>query len=335
MKSKVKINHYLTVTCIIIGCLIIAVFIGFFTNNRTNQELLSAQRYDYEELSEQGLIPEELSAQEPKSEYPSEQNPMPEGDFVIMTSSDFPYRQNLSAMITGAEYIVVGSFQEFVTSFNNARERFEIELPSAEHHHEGRVYQFRVDAVLKGDLVEDIIHINLPHFRLRQGSINNAVISSTGSLLQEATEFDPYSVEILNPRFMEPVIGETIILFLNYNPLARDYVDLAAYPQINGLFRPSGEPYVIILNADGYVQLKSNLLNPEKAQPQIFESEGGRTIIVHSDISDIVLEDTISGLSLGELLSAFVTNEQQLANEILGIISIRDQSFAVSSEATD
>jgi len=220
---------------------------------------------------------------------------------IITSRGEFLPISDLDIIIEQAEVVVIGSFTKFVTSFNSDRRIDDSTLPSSGRHSEGRVYSFQVDEVLKGDISQNeispnVINIIRLHFERMQGYLDNAVIDG-GWVIEPPTEFDPYSIDVIYHSWMESVMGETVMLFLRFTDTAH-YVE-----GIGPTYASWNEPWKVAFDPNGVAELRSNLLIPfEERQPQVFYSEGGQRI-EHWWSGVDVIEDTISGIPLEEIVT--------------------------------
>ncbi|MDO4732238.1 MAG: hypothetical protein Q4B50_01795 [Bacillota bacterium] len=207
----------------------------------------------------------------------------------ISRRSDYPVSGELQDMYAIADVVLLGQYLEFEEAWNMARNPENPAEESKTDYFEGHIYSFAVEQVLKGQ-AEDEIRINIPYKRRFSGELDNAVVEN-GLIVQEATKFDPFSVDYLWEFYMEPKPEESCILFLSYNAEEDRYF-------------PAIEPYMIVCKEDGLLELRSNLLLPEEEQQQRFQTEfrteGGKPLLFEINTSSI--EDTISGMHMEEFL---------------------------------
>ena len=231
---------------------------------------------------------------------------------TLSAHSDYPMTEDLHVMADTADCIVVGAFEAFLDTWNMSRDVENPQLPSSQYYIEGELYRFQVDAVLKGEIAESAIQINLPHSERITGEIDNAVQDDMGNVIQAATEFDPYRFDAVYAYYIQPVLGETVILFLDHSPTFDCY-----YPAI--------EPYVIVLGPEGDLTLKSNFLEDaaatERLESQYFTSQGGQRIEFRSGMAQTVLTDRISDLTLDQFLEEIGVEDVSWVRETLEALS--------------
>jgi len=225
-------------------------------------------------------------------------------EFFIGSGADYPVFHTLEDMIHASEYILAGSFGDLLHSYNMSRDSDNVQLESKIHYTEGEIYRFNVQSALKGDLQKDVVNVVLKRSERIDGAIDGDMLLS-GMAVRElelsgdnSDSFDRYAFEVVDPRYMKPDIRENVILFLQYDSIFDDELLDAYYP--------SGEPYVIRVNIDGSVQLKSNLLYSEDrvfpAEPQLFITENGNKIRYMSYVANDIIEDNVSHLSYEDIL---------------------------------
>jgi hypothetical protein len=112
--------------------------------------------------------------------------------------SDYPVASSVQEVIAEAEAIVLGTFTAYESSWNMARNPDNIAEEDPNLYVEGRLYTFEVYDYLLGQGKEEIT-INLDY------------------------RFE----EFIQERYMEPVLGEKLVLFLKYNPDFDHYYGVA------------------------------------------------------------------------------------------------------------
>jgi len=297
IKDKVKNSKYLIIVGSIILLVIAIIMISFLTRSQASP---------ISQLDDPIL---EIATEEPEDpieteEYPEvSENQNPEQWVWRMGSrADMPTANDLEQMTERAEIVVIGSFTEFVTSFNSSRRLGDPRYPSTTHHNEAMVYSFHIDEVLKGDISRgeispNVISIAILQFDRMQGYLDNTVYDDDWNVIEEPTEFDPYSIDVIRQFWIEPIIGETVMLFLNFVESRNEVED------IGSRFAIWGHPYMIAFDSEGVAELRSNGLIPlAEREPQVFFSEGGQRI-EYIFGSNWVLEDTISNLPLEEIVT--------------------------------
>lgn len=103
---------------------------------------------------------------------------------------DYPTADNIDSIISESDYIVIGYFSEYNTTWNMARNPDNIQEEDSTMKVEGKVFKFVINKQLKGDSEErSAILVNLPY-------------NHDG---------------IVDQIFMEPTLNEKVILFLKYD----------------------------------------------------------------------------------------------------------------------
>jgi uncharacterized repeat protein (TIGR02543 family) len=213
-------------------------------------------------------------------------------EFAVNT--DAPLAGSLRRMYDVVGYVVIGTFGELEETVNMARNPRNRLEEDSRFYMRGLVYNFHIHSVLKGGIDSDAIRVTIPHFRRYAGEINNAVFNVDGEIVREATEFDPWEIDIMFSNYIEPNPDELVMLFLDY------ISDLDRY-------RLGIEPHRIILENDGTVRLRSNFIVPldEREPIAVFhgESESGRVITArHGSLLNVLIPDTITGMTIEELV---------------------------------
>lgn len=196
----------------------------------------------------------------------------PEYAWSMDVACDYSVALSLEEMLEEADYVVAGSYKEFDSSWNMARDPENVRLEDAEYDIEGHLYRFEVEEVLKGDMAEGDILVNHKY---------SSVFPVRSAKTNEEGE-----VEVRNPLYIEPELGGRYLLFLSYN---------ADFDHYYGLV----EPFSVKCMEDGTAKLQSNLIGQTEAftQDGLFNNEERIQIRVEA----MTIEDTISGQSLEEL----------------------------------
>ncbi|MCI8609593.1 MAG: hypothetical protein HFE73_08110 [Firmicutes bacterium] len=190
-------------------------------------------------------------------------------------SYDYPVALNLEEMVGAADPVVVGKYLEFDSKWNMCREIGNIENEDTERYVEGHLYRFSVEDVLYGDIEDTIILVN---HRFSE----SAKIEMGDGNVSEITVHDPL--------YIKPDLGQTYILFLNYNNEFGNY-----YGAI--------EPFSIKSSGDT-VELQSNLIEKKGDFIETIRVSRFQTVDVKSCALEI--EDTISGVSYMDIKSQIV-----------------------------
>lgn len=191
----------------------------------------------------------------------------------VSISSDYPTYSTLEGMTDAADFIVVGSYTEFLTTWNMDRLPEDPSQEDPNSYSEGRKYNFRVDEVIKGENVPENITIN------------------KGYSVQG--EYDSIPFQMPSQYFVEPKIGETYMLFLSYD-------------SVGNLFYLMGEPGEIE-NVDGNAQLASNLfsVHPQSLPPLSSTAETETTIYeISIETNTTQMYDFVSGKQWSEILNS-------------------------------
>ena len=206
----------------------------------------------------------------------------------LTVSYDYPVASDLQQMIDNADYIVIGEYTGFNSTWNMARNPDNIEEEDSENYVEGRLYSFTVDTAIKGIIDDSSILINHRYSEVINTTESNAVIDSEGRILKEATESNELSVEIASPLYIEPEFNCKYILFLCKDA---DF----------GYYYASTEPFTIkITNGDAVLQ--SNLLTNISNFTQRVETTDSKEIDVTIDLGSISIVDEVSGNSSEEII---------------------------------
>ena len=216
-------------------------------------------------------------------------------------SMDTPLAFNLRGMFDAVEYIVIGSFGAFESSFNGARNWPNQLEEDPNNYHRTFIYSFNIQTVLKGTIDSDTIGIAVPYLQRLRGEIRNDIFNAEGERVLAATEFDPWEIYSIWDSYIEPIPGEMVMLFLNYSGLF-------------GLYRFGIQPYMIVLEEDRTVSLKSNFILPLEEREVMAvthgESESGQPItFTRRSLLSTVIPDTISGMTIDALISTIESFE--------------------------
>ena len=219
-------------------------------------------------------------------------------------SGDFPMASHLDIMHDLADYVVIGRFGEFEEAVNTARNWRNHLEEDPNNYHLGRIYSFHVHEVLKGQTYSDTISIVLQYLRRFSGEIRNDIIDAQGQIVRPATEIDPWEIYARSGLYMEPIPEDTVMLFLSYSSLDEQ-------------FFPALEPYVIVLEDDGTMRVRSNLFLPREEREKLAVTHGtsqsGRPItFTWRTVLTEGIRDTISGKDTVEIideLESFDTGE--------------------------
>lgn len=199
-------------------------------------------------------------------------------------SSDYPVYADIQQMYEKADYIVIGQYTDFVSTWNMDRNPQNPAEEDPNSYSEGRLYSFAVDRVLKGGSLPDEI------------TVNKYYSFASGYSTYDAAGEELYiPCQIPTQYFVESEYGVDYLLFLNYNEMADNYYSI-------------GEPWEMMVQPDGTMELKSNLFNPPAGMPATLETEVRTDDVVYKIIvggTDIGrYEDFLSGMSLDAMEAA-------------------------------
>jgi len=201
-------------------------------------------------------------------------------DVTITVYSDYPTYDSLKDLENDSTYIVEGQYTGLLSTWNVDRLPSDPSQEDPTSYSEGRKYGFTVSRVLKGEDVPEEIEIN-------------KVYSVQAKYLDENGEEIAY--QLPTQYYTEPQIGETYLLFLNYDA------------ECSGTYFSVGEPGEIMMGSDGLSKTCSNLFNPPANQPEMLTTyaEGENTIYRISfprERREDLYQDFLSGIPWEELL---------------------------------
>jgi hypothetical protein len=201
-------------------------------------------------------------------------------EVTITVYSDYPTYDSLKDLENDSTYIVEGQYTGLLSTWNADRLPSDPSQEDPTSYSEGRKYGFTVSRVLKGEDVPEEIEIN-------------KVYSVQAKYLDENGEEIAY--QLPTQYYTEPQIGETYLLFLNYDA------------ECSGTYFSAGEPGEIMMGSDGLSETCSNLFNPPANQPEMLTTyaEGENTIYRISfprERREDLYQDFLSGIPWEELL---------------------------------
>lgn len=191
-------------------------------------------------------------------------NKMPE--YLLKIHSDYDISNSLVEMVKKSELIVIGSYQRFDKKWNALRNTQNPLLPHDTKYVEGHIYKFNIEEILKGG-AEKEIDVSLVYQR------------DISYILDETDD----QVFMKYPDYVEPVIGEKYILFLNKDK----YLDI---------YGPPTQPFQIKLE-NGIASLVSNFNGEEYEQDITIDK---KFIRVENHLPHII--DNITGLKIDNLI---------------------------------
>lgn len=132
-----------------------------------------------------------IPAYAPISGYPKDKNGL---KHIVLT--DFPVSNSIEELTKESNIVVVGEFSKYVESWNMARDPKDVTKEDPNNHVKGDLYEFTVNDYLKSNgKNENKIIINI-------------TVSTNG---------------VTDERYIEPIIGEKVVLFLKKSDLADHY----------------------------------------------------------------------------------------------------------------
>ncbi len=207
----------------------------------------------------------------------------------ISIGSDYPVYSDIASMVQASDCIVIGQYQEFLSSWNMDRLPADPTQEDPTSYSEGRLYSFAVSQVLKGSNVPDEITINKA-FSVQAYYPVNGANGQTQSL----------SYQLPSQYYVAPEYGTPYLLFLSYS-------------HANDIYFAMGEPGEVIFQDDGTVEVRSNLFHPSPTQPARLEAQAESDTTVYqisiggTDIGRYAEEDFLSGMTQKDLLAEIET----------------------------
>lgn len=209
----------------------------------------------------------------------------------LLVSHDFNLTSNLSEMVEQSDIIVLGTYKSFDSSWNMARDPYDLNKEAEDHYIEGKLYNFSVDQVLTGDLQTKEIKVNHRYSETidYEETSGDEIVSPEGILIKEPSKVTMHKLENKDPSFIEPEYNKQYIVFLKKSFNANNNIYLRAI-----------EPYLISIDPNEVATLKSNLIdyNPDAYTTDITLND--TTVSISNDI-DSKVTDSISGKKLKDL----------------------------------
>jgi hypothetical protein len=188
----------------------------------------------------------------------------------ITSSSQTITVNTLTEMTHQADYIVVGTFEKFDSTWNAARMGDGPDAkPDPRHYAEGRLYNFHVNEVLKGSIPDRTIKVSIIYAKSEQDLHING---------------RPSRLMMKDPHFIAPVFGKKYILFLT---------KANNTPPIYGI---PFHPYQIQFDEAGKAVVKK-----PNSQPMIEKKQSGSSQVVITHETDFKMNDTITGRNFKEI----------------------------------
>lgn len=155
------------------------------------------------------------------------------------TSMDLPTATSVADMEQAADLIVVGRYTEELPSYNKSRDPADPSKENTSTPIIGRIFQFEVSQVIKGNLESRTIQVSIPWSTTREYK---------PSVRQLGMGEAPISYTYQDPRFVLPQYDTDYLLFLDYST-------------VSGHHYGAVEPWSVICRSDGSAALCSGLLN--------------------------------------------------------------------------
>lgn len=209
----------------------------------------------------------------------------------LLVSHDLNLANDLSNMVEQSDVIVLGSYKNFDSSWNMARDPHDLNKEATDHYIEGKLYNFLVDEVLTGDLKIKEIRVNHRYSETinYEETSGDEIISPEGILIKEPSNITIHKLENKDPSFIEPEYNKQYIVFLK-----------KSFNADNNIYLRAIEPYLISIDSNEIASLKSNLID---YTPDAFTTNttiNGTTISISNDV-DGEITDHISGKKLKDL----------------------------------
>ena len=144
-------------------------------------------------------------------------------------------------MEQAADLIVVGRYTEELPSYNKSRDPADPSKENTSTPIIGRIFQFEVSQVIKGNLESRTIQVSIPWSTTREYK---------PSVRQLGMGEDPISYTYQDPRFVLPQYDTDYLLFLDYST-------------VSGHHYGAVEPWSVMCRSDGSAALCSGLLNAQ------------------------------------------------------------------------
>ncbi|SMP18719.1 hypothetical protein SAMN06265361_103186 [Laceyella tengchongensis] len=195
---------------------------------------------------------------------------------VIRVHGSLHAAYNLEEMKNQSEVIVVGKFVKMERKINSARDLNNPGLASNTVYHEGELYQFKADQIIKGAISqESIIRVNIPKTK-------------------ELANLDSQDkLSVTDPNYIKPEFGKSYMLFLT--PIKNtDYYGIPFFP------------YILEIHNNQTVSLVKPHPSLLSQRSMIQDAVEGKReeVLVHFENFATSYPDQISGRKLSEVLSA-------------------------------
>lgn len=203
----------------------------------------------------------------------------------VTISNDVLIYEDIENMAQGADVVVVGYFNKMVDTINMLRDPNNILNESPHGYEEGRIYDFKVDEVIAGEVDKNEIHVGLRY------SYKYEFIDKQGA---------KKNIQVLNSLYKQPNSQQKYVLFLYKNE------------ELDTYFVPF-EPYRLVVNDDNTVGIDSALVDKSHRtdEVQIVKLEETREELHISNEVHGEIEDKITGKELSEIKKSIISNFKQ------------------------
>ncbi|WP_368645444.1 hypothetical protein AB4027_11455 [Alkalibacterium putridalgicola] len=224
------------------------------------------------------------------ADLPVENEHVTGNDTGINIGLDYPTTSELKEMVETADLVAIGDYENFDRSWNMSRDLEDIYKEDEDRYVEGRIYNFKVDEIIKGHVDSELIEINMRYSEIIEFEESNSVVSPEGIIEKEATEVTIHEIEVIDPLYIEPELNRKYLVFLSKDDDFNNY-----YGSI--------EPFSIVFDENGTAELKSNLLDGEHGELTSTTNHtiGGEDIIVEAHVEGEI-DDNITGESIEDLV---------------------------------
>lgn len=196
-----------------------------------------------------------------------------EAHVTVTRNLDIYSSTRLNDIVSESNIIVKGKYSELIGTENMLRNPVNLKEEDPDFYAEGRTYQFNIDEVIHGVVVEDSIQV-IMHYS------DNVDVEVEESGISEV-------IEVINPLFVEPDFDKEYVLFLSFSN------DLNA-------FYGSIEPYAVSID-DGLVENISPLFKEPDNITQRLQTDSGDIIEVYTPFSNLE-EDPFSDMTIDQLI---------------------------------
>lgn len=199
------------------------------------------------------------------------------GEAELYISYDRAIAEGLDEMVSNADWIVLGRYTAFDSTWNMSRDPNDPSKPSDDQYTEGRIYRFQVEHIYKGELAKTEILVSHRYSQTKEMRL----LDSQGTLTTQ-----PVSFVLMEPLYQEPVIGDEYVLFLTQG--------------YTGYYQSPAHPFQIRIDNNAVAHLCSPLTAGNDTFFQTVNANG-RQMIVSID-AGTAINDWITGMSKEALL---------------------------------